>query len=80
MEAPKRKPEYHEVLEEFLQSPLNDEFKAMITGRLSATMHAMHRAVHEPDKLKVVDTHGDFWMEGFNEFVMLYQKYHDPKV
>jgi hypothetical protein len=56
---------------------LDQEFRSEVLGRLDATYHAMAMCVLERDKMTMADEHGDRWLNEWNRFVSLYQKYHN---
>jgi hypothetical protein len=59
----------------FKSSKLEEEFKTEIMGRIQGMTQAMYNAVHAPERMAMVNTHGDFFQEAHNEVVTLYQKY-----
>ena len=57
---------------------INAEFKSIVLCKLNATLQAMYNCVHERDKtMQMSNPYGDIWVDQHNEFVSLYQKYHD---
>jgi|688.fasta_scaffold480425_1 hypothetical protein len=64
-----------DIFNMFNSSDLNFEFKNEILGRIRGITQAMYNAVHAPEKMTMVDTHGDAFQEAHNEVVTLYQKH-----
>ena len=56
---------------------LDREFRSEILARLDATYHAMVMSVLERNKMNMADEYGDLWLNEWNRFVSLYQKYHN---
>jgi hypothetical protein len=66
--------EVHEMFEN--DKTLDDEFRREILGRLDATYQAMWNCVNDRDNtMEMANTYGDRWLEEYNRFVQLYQKY-----
>jgi len=66
--------EIHEMFEN--DKTLDDEFRREILGRLDATYQAMWNCVNDRDNtMEMANTYGDRWLEEYNRFVQLYQKY-----
>jgi hypothetical protein len=64
-----------EIYKLFSKSDLPDEFKSIIKCRFDSMCQAMYNAVYNKETMKMTDTHGDFWQEEHNRFVMEYQKF-----
>ena len=68
----------NEICEMFDSSDLNPEFKSAINVKFNAMCQAMYNAVHKGEKaMNIRNSHGDWWIEEYNEFVKLYQRYYN---
>jgi len=66
--------EIHEMFKN--DKTLDDEFRREILGSLDATYQAMWNCVNDRDNtMEMANTYGDRWLEEYNRFVQLYQKY-----
>jgi len=55
---------------------LQRDFRSEVLSRLDATYHAMAMCVLKRDRMAMTDEYGDRWVNQYNHFVSLYQKYH----
>lgn len=69
-----------EIIEKFSKlTNINEEFKNIVLTRIDGLMQAMYNCtIKDRDKyMTLANPWGDSWVEEYNRFVELYQRYHD---
>lgn len=69
-----------EIIKKFSKSTnINEEFKSIVLTKIDCLIEAMYNCtIKDGDKYMILaNSWGDSWIEEYNRFVELYQKYHD---
>jgi DUF438 domain-containing protein len=73
---------FEEILQQIRDdSRFDEDFRNHITGIIRGMEHALIKCIENPsESMKMTDTHGDWFLEGFNQVVTIFQSYNQMEM